>query len=279
MPVCAANMKSVVDVETCKFMATNGWFYIMHRFDVDVDHFISDMDNLNLLTSISIGINSESYNSLTTLLQNNQEPDYITVDVANAWSEKTRKMASFVKNHFPNTFLIIGNVATGQAVKEIETWGADAIKCGIAAGHVCITKNKTGVSRPMVSTILDCVDARIKVPIIADGGIIEHGDIAKALVCGADIVMAGSLFSGYEQSSGNIIEIEEDMYKEYYGSASKDNKKECRNIEGKKILIKFRGNMQRLLIELQEDLQSSISYLGEKTLSGIIGKRNFYILS
>ena len=148
-------------------------------------------------------------------------------------------------------------------VEEDSSYNVD----GIAVHNsVCITKNKTGIHRPMVSTILDCVSARKKVPIIADGGIVEHGDIAKALACGASMVMAGSLFAGYDQSAGNLIEINDTEYKEYYGSASKHNKSEVKNIEGKKTLIKYRGDMNRLLTELKEDLQSSISYVGGSNL-------------
>ncbi|MHA1470167.1 MAG: GMP reductase [Candidatus Asgardarchaeia archaeon] len=262
MPIYPANMKSVVDMKTCQFFAKHNWFYTMHRFDVNYGFFITTMKQHEYLTSVSVGISWGSKNQLEGLLKDNQIPDYITIDVANAWSDEARQMTTFIKDNFPETFLIIGNVATGDAVKEIEGWGVDAIKCGIAGGSVCITKNKTGVHRPMVSTILDCVRAREKVIIIADGGVVEHGDIAKALACGADMVMAGSLFAGYEQSAGNIIEIEDNMYKEYYGSASKYNKQEYNNIEGKKILIKFRGNMERLMGELKEDLQSAISYIG-----------------
>jgi len=277
MPVCASNMKSVVDIETCKFFAKHGWFYIMHRFDINYGLFISQMKKQNYFTSISIGISWGSKNVLEGLLIDNNIPDYITIDVANAWSVETQKMVQFIKEKFPDTFLIVGNVATGEAVEEIETWGVGALKCGLAAGKVCITKNKTGVSRPMVSTILDCVGASKEVSIIADGGVVEHGDIAKALACGASMVMAGSLFAGYEQSAGNIIEIEDNMYKEYYGSASKYNKQEYKNIEGKKILIKFKGDMERLLGELKEDLQSSISYIGGNVLSDLNGS-DYYIL-
>ena len=277
MPVCASNMKSVVDIETCQFFAKNKWFYIMHRFDGHYMHFMSQMKIYNYFTSISVGINEESINRLDALSDAKYAPDFITIDVANAWSKAAMKMVKKIRKKFPNVFLIAGNVATGEAVEEIEKWGVDAIKCGLAGGSVCITKNKTGIHRPMVSTVLECAQARKKVLLIADGGIVEHGDIAKALVCGADMVMAGSLFAGYEQSAGNIIEIEDNMYKEYYGSASKYNKEDLKNIEGKKILIKFKGDMNRLLKELREDLQSSISYLGCNDVKDIKGI-DFYLL-
>jgi GMP reductase len=154
---------------------------------------------------------------------------------------------------------------------------------GIAVHNsTCITRNKTGVFRGMIDTIWDCFSVchgRNR-PIIADGGIVHHGDIPKAIVAGATMVMAGSLFAGYDQSAGNIIEIEEDKkFKEYYGSASKYNKDELKNIEGRKILIPYRGDMSKLLKELREDLQSSISYLGCDDVNQIRDRSNdlFYL--
>lgn len=277
MPIYPANMKSVVNRETCIFFAKNNWFYTMHRFGLDIMDFIIDMNKLGLFTSISVGINEDSYRVLEQIYQEPLTVDYITIDVANAWSDKTRMMMNFIKEKFPETFLIVGNVATSEAVEELEKWGADAIKCGISCGKVCITKNKTAVSRPMISCLLDCCGFA-KVPIIADGGIVEHGDMARAIASGATLIMAGSLFAGYDQSAGDIIEIENwekghaiyTRYKEYFGSASKHNKNECVNIEGKKILIPHRGDMNRLLIELKEDLQSSISYIGGDKLNDLV---------
>ena len=267
IPVYPANMKTVVDIDTCIFFAKNNWFYTMHRFGVDNVLFIRQMQKEKLFTSISVGINNDSYESLNILLKEKLEPDFITIDVANAWSDQTYKMINFIKSQF-NSFLIVGNVATREAILDLQKWRVEACKVGIAVGKICITRNKTGVYRPMVSTLLDCCKD-CSIPIIADGGIGEHGDIAKAISCGAQMVMAGSLFAGYDQSAGNIIEIDDRMYKEYYGSASKYNKSEYKNVEGKKILIQYKGNMIKLLTELKEDLQSSISYVGGKKLSDL----------
>jgi len=271
MPVYPANMKSVVNFDTCEFFARKNWFYTMHRFDVDMVDFIMGFNDMGLFTSISVGINQDSYDELEKIYQEPLTVDYITIDVANAWSEKTHKMIDFIRAKFPETFLIVGNVATPEAVEELTSWGAMACKIGIAPGSVCITYSKTGVGTHgwQASAVQNCVSVS-EVPIIADGGIVEHGDIAKAIACGATMVMAGSLFAGYDQSAGRIIEIEDwknghagyTRYKEYYGSASKHNKKEYKNIEGKKILIPHRGDMNILLTELKEDLQSSISYTG-----------------
>lgn len=269
LPVYPSNMKTVVNENTCIYFAKKNLFYTMHRFGTDSVDFCKKMISLGLFTSISVGINEDSYKELNNIKKENIFPDYITIDVANSWSEKTKKMINYIKYNFPNSFLIVGNIATGEACIEIEQWGADALKIGIACGHVCITRNKTGFSRPMVTTILDCVKSGIKIPIIADGGIKENGDVSKAIACGATMVMAGSIFASYDQSAGQIIEIEDKMYKEYYGSASKYNKDTYSNIEGRKTLIPYKGNIDRLLKELKEDLQSSISYSGGRDLSNL----------
>jgi len=267
-PVYPSNMKSVVNKDTCKYLANRGWFYSMHRFGNDVLKFMRSMLKDSLFTSISVGIKEESYTTLKLIHDDKLIPDYITIDVANAWSLKAEKMIKWIKDHFQSSFLIVGNVATPDSIDEITNWGADAIKIGISGGKVCITKNKTGFHRPMASTVISCSEIS-KIPIIADGGIVEHGDIAKAIACGATMVMAGSLFAGYDESAGSIIEIDDNYYKEYFGSASKFNKSEQEHIEGKKILIKYRGSMDKLLQELLEDLRSSISYSGGKNLKDL----------
>ena len=268
MPLYASNMKSVVDAETCEYFARHGWFYTMHRFHVDTVGFVRDMQQKGLFASISIGVNDDTLEQLAALQVAGLTPDYITLDVANAWCVKAERMIRHVKQQFPASFLIGGNVATAEAARELEAWGCDAIKAGIAGGRVCITKNKTGFHRPMISTVRDCA-AVVSVPVIADGGIVEHGDVAKALACGASMVMAGSLFAGYDESAGEIVEINGKHYKEYFGSASQFNKGEYKNVEGKKILVEYKGSMARLLVELKEDLQSSISYAGGDTLAAL----------
>lgn len=269
MPVIPANMKAVVDERTCKFLAKSGWFYIMHRFEIDVVKFMNEMLNEGLFTSISIGVNDDTYQDLARLESQKLIPDYITLDVANAWCPKAEKMVKFVKERFPTSFLIVGNMATAEAVRDIESWGADALKVGIAGGAVCTTKNKTGFHRPMVSTVLDCVP-EARVPIIADGGITEHGDVAKALACGATMVMAGNIFAGYDESAGELKEIDGKLCKEYFGSASEHNKGKYVHVEGKMINKPYKGSMVKLLEEMQDDLKSSISYAGGRDLSALL---------
>jgi GMP reductase len=268
MPVVPANMKSVVNEETCKFLAENGWFYVMHRFGINTLNFVENMHNNNLFASISIGVNEDTYRELKYLEDCKTKVEYMTLDVANAWCPKAEKMVKYVKSTFPDTFLIVGNMATPEAVREIESWGADCVKIGIGPGKACTTKLKTGFTRPMISCLLECVP-EAGTPVIADGGIVEHGDIAKALACGATMVMAGSMFSGYDQSASEIIEINGTKKAIYFGSASEHNKGKYNHVEGKKIFEEYKGDMSKLLIELQEDLRSSISYAGGKNLAAL----------
>jgi GMP reductase len=270
IPLYPSNMKSVVDAEACAMFARRGWFYTMHRFSVDIVRFVADMQQNGLFASISAGVNEDSREQMQALLDAGLSPEYITLDIANAWCVKAERMIAWLRERFPNSFIIGGNVATGPAASDLESWGCDAIKVGIAGGRVCITKNKTGFHRPMVSTVLECA-AAVKVPVVADGGIVEHGDIAKAIACGATMVMAGSLFAGYDESAGEIVEIGGKHYKEYFGSASQYNKGAYVNVEGKKILVEYKGSIGKLLTELQEDLQSSISYAGGRDLAALRG--------
>lgn len=113
-----------------------------------------------------------------------------------------------------------------------------------------------------------CAEAATK-PLIADGGIRTHGDIAKSIRFGASMVMVGSLFAGHEESPGETVELEGKKYKEYFGSASEYQKGEKKNVEGKKMLVEYKGNLIDTLKEIEQDLQSSISYAGGKTLEAI----------
>lgn len=179
-------------------------------------------------------------------------------------------MIKHIKNHLPESFVIAGNVGTPEAVRELEHAGADATKVGIGPGMVCITKIKTGFGTGgwQLAALRWCAKAASK-PIIADGGIRTHGDIAKSVRFGATMVMIGSLFAGHEESPGETIEKDGKLYKEYFGSASEFQKGEKKNVEGKKMFVEHKGLLEDTLIEMVQDLQSSISYAGGNKLEAI----------
>lgn len=271
LPVVPANMQTIIDEKIALFLAENGYFYIMHRFQPEkrID-FVKDMQKRNLYASISVGVKEEEFAFIEELKSEQLTPEYITIDIAHGHSNRVINMIKHIKKHLPESFVIAGNVGTPEAVRELENAGADATKVGIGPGKVCITKIKTGFGTGgwQLAAVRWCAKAASK-PIIADGGIRTHGDIAKSIRFGASMVMIGSLFAGHEESPGETIEKDGKLYKEYFGSASEYQKGERRNIEGKKMYVEFKGSLKDTLIEMEQDLQSSISYAGGNTLDAI----------
>ncbi len=278
LPVVPANMKTVLDEKICTFLAENGYFYVMHRFDIDNVAFTKEMQAKGLFASISLGVKQPDYDTVDRFVAEGICPEYITIDIAHGHADSVRNMIQYLKAKIPAAFVIAGNVGTPEAVIDLENWGADATKVGIGPGKVCITKLKTGFGTGgwQLSALKWCARVATK-PIIADGGIRSHGDIAKSIRFGATMVMIGSLFAGHEESPGKTVEVDGQLYKEYYGSASDFNKGEYKHVEGKRILEPVKGKLANTLIEMQQDVQSSISYSGGKKLMDI-RKVNYVIL-
>ena len=278
LPAVPANMKTVLDERIAEWLAANGYFYVMHRFDLDNVAFVRRMHSLGLYASISLGVKEADVATADRLAAEGLVPEYITIDIAHGHADSVQRMIAHLKKTLPTSFVIAGNVGTPEAVIDLENWGADATKVGIGPGKVCITKLKTGFGTGgwQLSALKWCARVATK-PIIADGGIREHGDIAKSIRFGATMVMIGSLMAGHEESPGQTVEVDGKLYKEYYGSASDFNKGEYKHVEGKRILEPIKGRLADTLREMQEDLQSSISYAGGRQLMDI-RKVNYVIL-
>ncbi|NCU18213.1 GMP reductase [Pallidibacillus pasinlerensis] len=271
LPVVPANMQTIIDEKIALYLAENDYFYIMHRFNPETRlDFVKDMQERGLYASISVGVKDEEYAFVEELAEAGLTPEYITIDIAHGHADTVISMIKHIKKYLPNSFVIAGNVGTPQAVRDLEQAGADATKVGIGPGKVCITKIKTGFGTGgwQLAALRWCAKAATK-PLIADGGIRTHGDIAKSIRFGASMVMIGSLFAGHEESPGQTVEKDGKLYKEYFGSASEFQKGERRNVEGKKMWVAYKGPLQDTLTEMEEDLQSSISYAGGKTLSAL----------
>jgi len=278
LPVVPANMKTVVDEPITEWLAANGYFYVMHRFDLDTVAYATRMRSLGLFVSISSGVKPADHAVIDRLAESGVGADYVTIDIAHGHAASVRKIIEHIKTRLPKAFVIAGNVGTPEAVIDLETWGADATKVGIGPGKVCITRLKTGFGTGgwQLSALKWCARMATK-PIIADGGIRHHGDIAKSIRFGAAMVMIGSLFAGHEESPGKTVEVDGKLFKEYYGSASNFNKGEYKHVEGKRILEPIKGRLADTLREMREDMQSSISYAGGTHLADI-RKVNYVIL-
>jgi GMP reductase len=278
LPVVPANMRTVLDEPIAIDLASNGYFYVMHRFDLDTLAFAKTMREKGLLVSISSGVKASDQALVDRLAAEGVGADYITIDIAHGHADSVHRMIDHIKQRLPDAFVIAGNLGTPEAVIDVENWGADATKVGIGPGKVCITRLKTGFGTGgwQLSALKWCARVATK-PIVADGGIRHHGDIAKSVRFGASMVMVGSLFAGHEESPGQTVEVDGRLYKEYYGSASDFNKGEYKHVEGKRILEPIKGRLADTLREMREDLQSSISYAGGRVLADI-RKVNYVIL-
>ena len=293
LPVVPANMKTVIDADLARSLSDAGFFYIMHRFNMSNLRFVELANKENWKTiSISVGVKPSDIEAIERIAYDDLRVDYITIDIAHGHSTLMKNTIAEIKKNFGDkTFIIAGNVATPDAVKEITEWGADAIKVGIGQGSPCTTKDKTGFTMPMFSCMLECAkDA--SVPLIADGGVKCNGDVAKAMCAGADMVMVGGMFAECVDSPAENItktlqtgffksedyrphhyrpEYKDVCYKRYYGSASQFNKGHTKNIEG--VMREVPCNDLTCLEKLQEmtmDLQSSVSYAGGNNLKCLL---------
>jgi GMP reductase len=274
LPVVPANMLDVISVEKAKELGINQYFYIMHRFGNAYEQ-ISNEELGTDTASISVGVKDEDKRFLDSL---KFKPSFITIDVAHADHDNVKEMAKFIRNRFPlpknynaDEFmfihyprLIIGNVATADGYKFLCDLGAEAVKVGIGGGSICTTRYKTGFHIPTAYAVWDCAtNGERDIPIIADGGAKHFGDVAKALVLGADMVMSGQWFAECIDSPAQI----EHGKKIYRGSTSYKVKGHNNHIEGQTLEIDRACTYAERLIEIQQALQSSISYGGGNDLS------------
>jgi len=269
LPVIPANMKCVIDTKIAHFLSEHYYFYIMHRFDIDNYEFVKKCNKYNWnLISISVGVKESDKIALTNIAGSKLRVDFITIDIAHGHSILMRDMIKFIRDLFPTVKIIAGNICTKHGYYDLVLWGADIIKVGVGPGAACTTKLKTGFTYPMFSCVSEIDTYRtendLHIPIIADGGIEHNGDIAKALVAGADYVMCGKLFSECIDSPAPLINGQ----KHYFGSASEHNKGHSKNIEGKLLQLNQNGmTFEDKLQEIKQDLQSALSYSGCKDLS------------
>ena len=286
-PIIPANMRAVISPRLCKSLSDDGYFYIMHRFDVNnYQLLVKAREEEWKYTSISVGVKKSDYTVIRKIIKAELSPDFITIDIAHGHSVLVKNMISHIKSLDPNIFVIAGNVATPRGCADLANWGADCVKVGIGQGNVCTTKDKTGFTMPMYTCVKNCVDhmphlrdkSQKTVKIIADGGIKCNGDIAKAINAGADMVMSGSMFSCCQNSPCKSVVIDGKIYKQYFGSASEHNKGHKKHIEG--VMKQVSSNnmtYNEKLTEIEQDLQSAISYSGGKNVN-CIRAASYYII-
>jgi len=222
--------------------------------------------------------------------------DVLVIDTAHGHSRGVLEMIARVKKEFPAAQVIAGNIATKEAALDLIKAGADAIKVGIGPGSICTTRVVAGVGVPQVTAIMECstVAKKFKIPVIADGGIKQTGDIAKAIAAGADAIMIGGLFAGLQESPGEKVLYEGRSYKIYRGMGSIDAMKEGskdryfqdaeddlqklvpEGIEGR---VPFKGELNSTVYQMVGGLRSAMGYVGAETIAAMQAKAKFVRMS
>lgn len=195
----------------------------------------------------------------------------ILIDVAHGHHINVKNMIRKLRETLPTSVdIIAGNISTKESAEDLCEWGVDGLRVGIGGGSLCTTRIQTGHGVPNVTSIIDCVEGS-SVPVMADGGIRNSGDIAKALSVGADCVMLGSLLAGTKESPGKIVEKGNgSLYKRYRGSASLEtksaHKQSTKHVEGESTMIPFKGSVEYIIDKLNDGLKSALSYSGSKDI-------------
>jgi len=243
-----------------------------------------------LAVGAAVGVRDKEMRRVEAVLQ--AGADCIVVDIAHGDSQLEIEMIKNIRQYFPEAQIVAGNVATADGTMRLIDAGADAVKVGVGPGSICVTRIVAGSGVPQLSALIECSEAASPsgIPIIADGGIRQPGDVAKALAAGAQTVMIGSMLAGTDESPGMIMTRRGHRYKASRGMASleaniKRNKREGNDLtqeeiedyvaEGVEAAVPYRGKAREVLTQLVGGLQSGMSYSGARTIEELQQKAIF----
>lgn len=288
IPIVSANMDTITEFQMAMAMHSMGGRGIIHRF-MSIEEAKKQIEQLKMLgalpITLSIGVNDDWQERVDALAD--VDIDSICIDIAHGHHDRLFKVLEYIKKNYFKLDVICGNVATAQAVKELIDAGADAIKVGIGPGSMCTTRIVTGVGIPQFTAIMECATcAGTEVPIIADGGIRNSGDIVKALAAGASSVMVGSLLSGTLETPGRVIVIKGQKSKEYRGMASKDAMVNFKgevpdgiSPEGEATIVPFKGTVHDVLSTLLGGIRSGMTYNNARTIEELTQNAEFRVIT
>lgn len=278
LPVLSSPMDTVTGIDMAKELSNVGCLGILNRFDSSLNDLLIHPENKNGIRAVSIGLNTTF-----DIIEKLAEQDYIIcIDTANANNNEVLNKTEEVKKRF-NVKLIVGNIAYGGTLKNLEESGADAVRVGIGSGSVCSTSIQTGIGIGQVSSLLNVLYSRAmgnyKIKIIADGGIKSSGDVTKAISLGADVVMLGRMLAGTKETPGEVIKYNGQLWKKYRGSASYGVKMRNEFIEGEETMVAYKGTVKNVINSISDGLRSSMSYMNCLTLDELRRTETYAILS
>ena len=285
LPIIASPMDTISETKMAKAMGEAGGLAVIHRYNsVEkqvkiVESIIEDPCSYGIPTvAAAVGTSGDYLERAAALVGHGAK--ILCVDVAHGHHVLMKLTLEKLRELFGDTVHIMaGNVATLEGYNDLVDWGADSVRCNIGGGSICSTRIQTGHGVPGLHTIIDCARSDRNVPIIADGGIRNSGDIVKALAAGADFVMLGSLLSGTDETPGDVINTREGKFKSYRGMASKDAQVEWRgrtaSWEGSATTVACKGPVNEIILELERGIRSGLSYSGARHISELQAKARF----
>lgn len=293
LPIVSSPMDTVTETDMAITMAQFGGLGCIHRnlsvqAQADMVANVKSADVVDteaaavdgkkkLLVSAAVGAGKDLDERVTALV--NAGVDVLCVDSSHGYTRFIMDIVSGIKKNYPKLVLMAGNVATFDGARGISEAGADVIRVGMGPGSICTTRIVTGMGVPQLSAVAAAVralDGR-GTTIIADGGIRQMGDMAKALAFGAHAIMLGSMLAGYDQSPGEIVMRGEKKWKMYRGMGSisamkkggaerygqtRDTEKKKLIAEGVEGLVPYKGDVSDFLTQIKGSLQSSFYYIG-----------------
>ena len=292
IPLISSAMDTVTESAMAIAMAKAGGIGIIHRnlaIEEQVTH-VKLVKGAGLLVGAAVGVGDDGFERAEALIESGV--DVIVVDTAHGHHRAVLEAIARIKKHYAKQESIGGNVATRAGAQALINAGADAVKVGVGPGSICTTRVVAGVGVPQITAIMEAAKAckKADIPLIADGGLQYSGDIAKAIVSGADTVMLGSLLAGCEESPGELVEVDGRKYKSYRGMGSlgamqsRGNKKSFskdrymqddvlaedklvpEGIEGK---VAYRGPVAQVVHQLVGGLRSGMGYAGAEDIAAL----------
>lgn len=280
-PFASAAMDTVTEGRMAAAMARKGGIGVIHK-NMTAERQAEEVASVKaqgLKVAAGVGITPDILDRVKALAQ--AGVDAIVLDSAHGHSKGVVDALKAVKAAFPALDVVVGNIATAAAAKDLIAAGADGLKVGIGPGSICTTRIVAGVGMPQLTAIADVAEVAGDIPVIADGGLRYSGDVVKALAAGASCVMCGSMFAGTDEAPGEVVEVDGVKMKGYRGMGSIDAmqagsadryfQKGAKKLvpEGVVARVSYKGSVEDVIFQLEGGLRSGMGYCGAKDLDAL----------
>lgn len=289
LPVISAPMDTVSGHKMALAMQEAGGLGIIHRYNT-IEEQVKEFEESGRTAGVAVGATGDFFERATALWL--AGATIFCVDVAHGHHAIVREaLARLKKAYGSDIHIMTGNVATGDAFKDLANWGADSIRVGVGGGSTCSTRLNTGHGVPNFSSIQSCFQVfkgKGGPALVADGGIRKAGDMVKAFAAGADFVMCGSMLAGTEESPGLVIDSVDSLgrpqqVKRYRGMASREAQNNWRgkssSPEGIATSIPYKGSVKPILADIAGNIKSGLSYSGATNIRELRENAEFVLQS